>query len=135
VGVTVNFAATAGTLSAASAVTTASGEATVSIKSLTASPATVQATLTGGVSAEATLPIQFVAETPNTLVLQVNPTAIAPNASGSVHQAEVLATVTDANANPVKGVTVNFNRTADPSGGNLSSASQVTDSSGQASVQ
>jgi hypothetical protein len=87
------------------------------------------------VSAEATLPIQFVAETPNTLVLQVNPTAIAPNASGSVHQAEVLATVTDANANPVKGVTVNFNRTADPSGGNLSSASQVTDSSGQASVQ
>ena len=133
--VTVNFAATAGTLSAASAVTDGAGNATVSISSLSASPATVQATLTGGVLAEATLPIQFVAETPDTLVLQVNPTAIAPNASGTAQQAEVLATVTDANANPVKGVTVNFNRTADPSGGNLSSASQVTDSRGQASVQ
>lgn len=135
-GVTVNFAATAGTLSAASAVTNASGDATVSISSLTASPATVQATLAGTVTATATVPITFVAVTPASVVLQVTPTAIAPNPSGTTaNQSRLLATVTDANGNPVQGATVNFNRLTDPSGGNLSAASQVTNSSGQATVQ
>lgn len=135
-GVTVNFAATAGTLSAPSAVTNASGEATVTVSSTTASPATVQATLVGAVTAQATLPIQFVALTPTRVVLQVTPTAIPPNPSGTTaQQAKLLATATDANGNPVSGVTINFTRLADPSGGNLSAASQVTDSSGQASVQ
>jgi len=134
-GRTVSFAATAGTLSQTSAVTNASGEATVSISAATASPATVQASLVG-VTAQATLPIRFVAETPDTLVLQVSPTAIGPNPAGATaQQARVLATVTDANGNPVQGATVNFNRTADPSGGDLSQASQTTDSAGQASVQ
>lgn len=135
-GVTVQFAATAGTLSAPSAVTNANGEATVSISSLTASPATVQATLTGSVPATATLPIEFVAVTPAAVVIQATPTALPPNASGSsTNQSRLVATVTDANGNPVSGATVNFNRVADPSGGNLSAASRVTDSSGQATVQ
>lgn len=135
-GVTVNFAATAGALNASSAVTNASGDATVSITSTTASPATVQATLTGPVSATATLPITFVALTPANLVLQVTPTAIPPNPTGtSANQSRLVATVTDANGNPVSGATVNFNRIADPSGGNLSAASRVTDGSGQATVQ
>jgi hypothetical protein len=66
----------------------------------------------------------------------VSPTAIGTNSSGSTtQQAKLLATVTDANGNPVTGATVAFNRIADPSGGNLSQASATTDSGGQASVQ
>lgn len=134
-GRTVNFASTAGTLSASSAVTNASGVATVSVRSSTASPATLQATLQGG-AAQATLPIEFVATVPASIVAQVTPAAVGPNAEGSTEQqAQVLATVRDANNNPVKGVTVNFSRLVDPSGGNLSQASAVTNSSGQATVQ
>jgi hypothetical protein len=135
VGKTVNFAATSGTLSAASAVTDASGGATVSIVSSSASPATVQASLAAPLVAQATLPIVFVAKTPAKIVLQIQPTAIGPNTVGTTQQADVQATVTDANGNPVQGKTVNFNRLADPSGGNLSAASKLTDASGQATVQ
>lgn len=134
-GVTVNFTSTAGQLTASSTPTDAAGLATVSISATTASPATVQASITSP-SASATLPIEFVATTPAQLVLQVTPTALAPNASGSTtNQAQVLARVTDLNGNPVKNQTVNFSRDADPSGGNLSQPSAVTDSSGQATVQ
>ena len=153
VGKTVAFAATAGTLTAAdttasnpctsvttviTTTTNSAGQATICVASMTASPASIQATLTGvaGVSAQASLPVLFVAVTPAKVVLQVTPTAISPNAAGSTAQkATVLATVTDARGNPVSGVTVNFNRTADPSGGNLNQASAVTTSSGQASIQ
>jgi protocatechuate 3,4-dioxygenase beta subunit len=73
---------------------------------------------------------------PARLVLQVSPTAIGPNAAGSTtQQAQLRATVTDQNANPVRNAIVAFTRLADPSGGNLSQASAVTDSSGQATVQ
>jgi Bacterial Ig-like domain (group 1) len=134
----VNFAATAGVFTSATAPTDANGLASVSLSSSSASPATVQASfqLLNGAAAQATLPIQFVALTPATLVLQVSPTAVAPNAAGStLQQAQLIATVKDAQLNPVKGIVVNFNRLADPSGGNLSQASATTDSSGQASVQ
>jgi len=153
-GKTISFAATAGsitladntvspatcasTTAASTATTNASGVASVCVASATAGSATVQATLTGvaGVSAQATLPISFVAVTPSKLVLQVSPTALSPNTSTSSNQkATVLATVTDAGGNPVSGVTVDFNRCLDPSGGNLTQPSAVTNSSGQASVQ
>lgn len=134
-GRTVTFAATAGTLSAATAVTDASGIATVSIASTTAGSATVQASLSGG-TAQASLPLLFVATTPATLVLQAAPTAIGPNSGGSTaNQAQITARVTDASSNPVAGVSVNFSRDADPSGGNLQQASAVTDANGQATVQ
>ena len=135
VGKTVNFAATSGTLSASSGVTDASGATSVSIMSASASPATVQASLAAPLVAQATLPIVFVAKTAAKLVLQIQPTAIGPNTSGSTQQADVQATVTDSNGNPVQRKTVNFNRVADPSGGNLSAASKLTDASGQATVQ
>ncbi len=151
-GKQIAFAATAGALTVAnpsspspcsSAVTTAtattdtSGKAMVCVRSATASPATAQATLIGSsVSAQATLPIAFVAVTPAKLVLQATPTALSPNGFGSTAQAAtVQATVFDVNGNPVSGVTVNFNRCSDPSGGNLSQASAVTNSGGQATVQ
>ena len=135
---TILFAITAGSVTP-SGVTGSNGQVTVSVTSTTASPATVQATFTNtgtGASAQATLPIQFVAGTPARLVLQTTPTAVGPNPGGATaQQARILATVTDAAGNPVSGIAVNFNRSADPSGGNLSLASATTDSSGQASVQ
>ena len=134
-GKSVSFAVTGGTISPASTLTDANGFATASVVSSTAGPALVQATLAAGL-AQATLPIEFVAVTPAKLVLQVTPTALAPNPVGTTaQQAQVVATVTDAKGNPVKGVTVNFNRVSDPSAGNLNQASSVTDSSGQAAVQ
>lgn len=136
-GVTVDFASTAGQLSASSAVTNDAGEASVTISSLTAAAATVQATLRGTTSASATLPIQFIATTPAALVLQVSPTAIGPNVTigSTAQQARVQARVTDVNGNPVANRTVNFGRDVDPSGGNLSQPSAVTDLNGVASVQ
>lgn len=135
-GVTVNFAATAGQLSATSVSTDGTGKATVTISSTSAAAATVQASLVGASVASATLPIQFVATTPSALVLQVSPTAIGPNTSGSTaKQAQVQARVTDANGNPVANKTVNFSRDVDPSGGNLSQPSAITDLNGVATVQ
>jgi Bacterial Ig-like domain (group 1) len=135
---TILFAITAGSVTP-SGVTGSNGQVTVSVTSTTASPATVQATFTNtgtGASAQATLPLQFVAGTPARLVLQTTPTAIGPNPGGATaQQARILATVTDGAGNPVSGISVNFNRSADPSGGNLSLASATTDGSGQASVQ
>lgn len=134
-GKTVAFSSTAGVVTPATAVTDAAGQATVQVSSLTASPAEIQATIQGD-SVQATLPVVFVAQSPAKLVLQVSPTAIGPNPAGSNNQqAQLVATVTDANGNPVSGATVTFNRLADPSGGNLSQASTATDASGQATVQ
>ena len=137
-GATILFAVTAGNVTP-SGVTGSNGQVTVTVTSTTASPATVQATYSNagtGVSAQATLQIEFVAQAPAKLVLQVTPTAIGPNPGGATaQQARVLATVTDAAGNPVSGIAVNFNRVSDPSGGNLSLASATTDGSGQASVQ
>jgi hypothetical protein len=136
-GVQITFAATAGQLSQASMLTNALGEASVSITSMSAAASTVQASLSqAGTVASATLPLQFVATNPANLVLQVSPGSIAPNAAGSTtQQAQLQARVTDANGNPVANRTVNFSRDADPSGGNLSQPSAVTDLNGLATVQ
>lgn len=134
-GVTVRFAATIGTLSAASAVTDANGRASVTIRSNFAGAATVTATLPNN-AAQASVPIQFVATDPERLVLQVSPTALAPNAPGTnANQATVTARVVDDRDNPVTGVTVNFTQLQDTSGGRLSQPSAVTDTNGQASVK
>ena len=134
-GKTINFAATAGVVAPITAVTNALGQATVSISSATASPAVIQASVFGA-AVQATVPIVFVAQVPARLILQVSPTAIGPNPGGATaQQAQLIATVVDANSNPVSGATVTFNRLADPSGGNLSQASAVTNTSGQATVQ
>ena len=134
VGKVINFAATGGTLSAASVNTDANGIAQVNFSSSSAGPVTVQARVSGSATS-ATLPLVVVATVPSTLVLQISPTSIAPNLStASGNQAQVVAKVTDAAGNPVQGQTVNFTRLIDPSGGNLLQASATTDSSGQATV-
>jgi len=133
-GKTVSFATTGGVLTPGSAVTNASGEATVAISSTFAGAASVSATIAD--VGTITLPVAFVAVNPAKLVLQVSPSAIGVNAAGSTaQQATVLARVTDAQGNPVANRVVDFTRTADPSGGNLSAASASTDANGEASVK
>jgi len=135
VNVPINLAATIGNLSTSSVTTDGSGQATVTIQSGFAGSSMVSATLASS-AVQATLPLNFIATTPATLVLQVTPTALAPNQAGSTsNQATVVAKVTDANGNPVAGSTVNFSQQADPSGGVLQQASAVTDLNGVATVQ
>lgn len=133
---TVLFTSTAGTV-VSSTTTNGGGVASVTLTSTTASPATLQATAGSGASTvQASVPILFVATVASKLTLQVSPTAIGPNVGTATNQqARVVATVVDANANPVTGATVNFSRVVDPSGGNLSQPSAITDASGQATVQ
>ena len=131
-GQLVNFSATRGTISPASAVTDANGFATVSITSSTAGPVTISAQLG---TARATLAAAFVATTPATLYLQANPSAVFPNASGSVNQSALSATVRDAVGNPVAGQVVNFTALTDPSNGFITPGSTTTDASGIAVAQ
>lgn len=146
-GQAVNFSSTGGTIAAngstiacttplaTCAVTDASGVATVSISSTSAAAATLQASLASSSSASTSTNVAFIATVPSRLVLQVSPSAIGVNASGTTNQAQVVARVFDANGNPVPNLSVNFSRDADPSGGNLQQASATTDLNGQASVQ
>lgn len=134
-GNVVNFAATGGTfVGSSTAPTDSNGDASVDFRSDAAGPVTVQATVASNGSST-TLPINLVADTPSKLILQVAQVSIAPNATASgTNQAQLLAKVTDSSGNPVQGVTVNFSRAADPSGGNLLQASALTDATGVASV-
>lgn len=138
-GQTVTFTTTRGTLSggnvtATSSVTDANGEASIYISSLTAGPATVLAQIQG--VGQASILINFVAGTPASVAVQSNPGAIPPNSGGStLSRSNIVATVRDANNNPVAGKQVNFNITKDVSGGTLTSPSATTNSSGIAQVE
>ncbi len=125
-GQTVNFSATRGTLSSASAITNSSGSASVTITSTTAGPSLISAT-GSGVSAQ--VPINFVATTPSTMDVQANPATIAPQG-----QSTITATVYDANGNLVEGQTVNFTIAKDTTGGSLSAPSAITNSQGVATT-
>ncbi len=133
--VSIDLAATIGNLSSSRVTTDANGQAAVSVQSSFAGSSMLSATLVG-TAVQATLPLSFIATTPANLVLQVTPTALAPNQAGSTaQQATLVAKVIDANGNPVAGSTVNFSQLADPSGGLLQQASAVTDTNGVATVQ
>ncbi|MBS0393332.1 MAG: Ig-like domain-containing protein [Proteobacteria bacterium] len=123
VGQTVNFASTRGTLSAASALTDATGNATVTVSSTTAGAAVVSAS-GNGVGAQTN--IDFVATTPSQIAVQPNPASVAVQATSSI-----TATVRDAQNNLVEGATVTFSL-QDSTGGQLSVASATTDSQGRA---
>ncbi|MFM2289337.1 MAG: hypothetical protein RL684_2480 [Pseudomonadota bacterium] len=117
-GQTITFSATRGTLSAATAVTDASGNATVNISSTSAGPSIVSATGTG-VSAQVT--INFVATTPSQVAVQAGPATVAIGGSSTI-----TATVRDASNNLVDGATVDFQVLSDPTSGTLQAASAVT---------
>jgi hypothetical protein len=121
---TVSFAATRGTLSAASAVTDASGNASVTISSTVAGPATVTASATG-VSAQQNL--EFIATAPSAISVQASPATIPTQGSSTI-----TATVRDANNNLVENQVVDFQTVNDITGGTLSVASATTNAQGQA---
>jgi hypothetical protein len=123
VGQTVSFAATRGTLSAASAVTDASGNASIMISSITAGPAIIAASGTG---VTAQLPMTFEATVPSAIAIQASPDTIATQ-----EQSTITAIVRDAAGNLVNNHSVAFKLT-DVTGGSLSFATVVTDTEGVA---
>jgi hypothetical protein len=122
-GQTVNFSATRGTLTAATATTDANGNATVMISSTTSGPALLAASATA-VSAQQQ--VSFVATTPSQVAIQASPDTIPTQG-----QSTLTAIVRDAQNNLVQGQVVNFQLT-DITGGQLSFASVTTDSEGVA---
>jgi len=126
VGATVNFTATRGTLSASSAVTNGSGDATVTINSTTSGPALISATANG---ITANRNVSFTAPTAQKVIVQANSSVIDPNGS-----TQVQALVQDNNGNAVVNATVDFLLENETSGGQLSAASATTNSQGVATV-
>ncbi|MFZ3139419.1 Ig-like domain-containing protein [Polaromonas sp.] len=133
-GQTVAFSTTRGTFAVATTTTDANGEALANLSSSTAGPAVVVAQITGVGSVN--LPVQFVATTPSSIVVQANPGGIFPNTSGTtVNQSTIEAIVRDANGNAVANRQVNFTTLQDLSNGTLSPGIATTDSNGRAQVQ
>lgn len=135
----VSFTTTRGTIagSPASIGSAGAGLATVTLNSTSASgagPVTVLAQIPG--VGQASIQLNFVAETPSSIAVQANPSAIPPNSGGStLSQSTIEATVRDSSGNPVANRQVNFNISSDVSGGSLSSPSALTDLNGRAQVQ
>ncbi|WP_455218481.1 Ig-like domain-containing protein, partial [Kaarinaea lacus] len=129
VGSTVTFSATRGTLSASTATTNASGDATITINSDNAGPSVITATTTP-TGPTASLSIEFVATTANALDLQADRTTIGPNGE----QAALTAVVRDPTNNLVKNMNVLFSIVKDNSGGQISNSTDTTDSQGRAST-
>ena len=123
VGQTINFATTRGTLSAATAVTDGSGNATVNVSATNAGGAVVSAA-SGASSAQVNL--EFVAQTPTQIEVQPSVFTL-----GTQQTSNITAVVRDAAGNLVKNRTVVFTLN-DVTGGTLSVGSAVTDSQGRA---
>ncbi len=130
-GQTIEFTATRGTLSAASAVTDGNGEAVVNVSSNTAGYASIIATEPG--NATATRAVEFIALAPAKLTLQASPAVVGVNLSpAGTNASQLTAVVRDATDNPVKNVRVNFSSVTDPSNGRIEPGFAITDSSGAA---
>lgn len=123
VGQTISFATTRGTLTSPTAVTDASGTATVSVSAANAGGAVVSAS-SGASSAQ--VAIEFVASTPSQIEVQPSVFTLA-----TTQTSNITAVVRDAAGNLVKNKTVVFTLD-DVSGGTLSRGSAVTDSQGRA---
>lgn len=125
----VNWATTQGNLSAASTLTDSSGTATVTLNSTAAGSTTVTAKGTG-TDAGKTVTLDVTADPASARVVSVSSAANSLVANGSSTTA-VTAVIKDANGNTLgAGVSVAWIA----SGGTVSSATSVTDSSGIASV-
>jgi hypothetical protein len=125
-GHTISFAATRGTVSAATAPTQADGTATITIASTSAGPSTIQATTDTNVTT--TVLVDFIAITPNALSLQASPAVV-----GLAGQSTITATVRDINDNLVPNQTINFGIN-DVTQGSLSVAAAQTNAEGQATA-
>jgi hypothetical protein len=132
-GQTVAFSTTRGTFVTSTATTDANGQASAVLSSTTAGPAVVAAQIVGVGSVN--LPVQFVATTPATIVVQSNPGSVLPNSSGTTNQSTIEAIVRDSNGNAVANRQVNFTAVQDLSNGILSPGTATTDANGRAQVQ
>ena len=133
-GRTVAFSTTRGSFAVSTAITDSNGEASANLTSSTAGPAVVIAQISGVGSVN--LPVQFIATTPTSIVVQANPGGILPNTPGStVNQSTIEAIVRDANGNAVANRQVNFTALQDLSNGTLSPGIATTDANGRAQVQ
>lgn len=126
VGQTIGFATTRGTLSTNSALTDASGQATVTVQSNNAGPVSVTASEAGGLTTNRSF--QFIATLADGIDVQANPATIGPGATSTV-----TAVVRDPNNNLVTSAVVNFSL-QDTSGGSLRDGSVTTDVTGVAST-
>ena len=132
-GRAVTFSTTRGTVTPNSATTDANGRASAVLTSSTSGPANVIAQVS---SAQATLPVTYVATTPASLVLQANPGSLPPNTgSSTTNQSSLQAVVRDAAGNPVPGRIVNFSAVTDGSNGIISPGSGTTDANGTVVAQ
>ncbi|MEJ5991471.1 Ig-like domain-containing protein [Ramlibacter sp. PS3R-8] len=132
-GQAINFSTTRGTVTPASVATDANGQASATINSASAGPATIVAQ---SGSAQVTLSVNFLATAPRELELQASPSAVAPNSGGSTNnQSALSAIVRDSSGNAVANRVVSFTAESDPSGGTISPATAMTDSSGTATTQ
>ncbi|WP_440873937.1 Ig-like domain-containing protein [Thalassotalea sp. PLHSN55] len=128
-GTSVSFTATRGALSSSSG-TTVNGQVSTTLTSSNAGKSLVTFTgIDGDVVLNNQLEFEFVAETADSLIAQVSPASIGPSGQTST----VSVVVRDADGNLVKNKTVDFKLT-DITNGEISPASAVTDSNGQAST-
>jgi hypothetical protein len=121
VGETITFSTTRGTLSAGTAVTNGSGDATVTITSANSGAAVLSATNDEATSTN--LSVEFVATTATTIELQASPLTV-----GVGEQSELTALVRDGAGNLVKNKTVEF--LIENGTGSVSPGTDVTDSQG-----
>ena len=139
VGQTINFFATRGnftttltcpttTVAIISAITNASGDATVNICSDNAGPSVISAAANVSSGPSSQVEIEFVATIPALLILHATVTSLAPN-----QQSIITAVVRDAQDNLVKNQTVSFS-VSDVSAGQIAPGFGITDSFGRAST-
>jgi hypothetical protein len=135
VGQTVSFYSTRGTFSGGinTAVTNASGIATVTLQAANTGSTTIAAY--GPANTPTTsLTVVFVTNTASTVTAQASPGTIGVNTVGTTtNQSVISVVVRDAALNLVKNANVGFN-IFDPSGGTLSAPVATTDINGIASV-
>ncbi|CAK0747045.1 adhesin/invasin [Gammaproteobacteria bacterium] len=127
IGLPVDFSSTAGTLTATSGITDATGVTEVSLKSPTRTGTATITAIVSGFSATAT--VTFVAGSAASVALAATPTTIRPSGSSTI-----TATVLDANKNSVVGETVSFDVSQNGSGGSFVATSAVTNGNGRAIV-
>ena len=137
-GETILFSATRGTLTANSAVTNASGEATVSISSSGAGGAGLSlVTATGPTSLpiaqriSVTTEIEFIAVSAASIEVRAEPTTVAATTSTTTGTSTITAVVRDENNNPVKNKQVDFT-VASSVGGGVAPGTVITNSFGEA---
>lgn len=132
-GKVVTFASTRGTLSLSPALVTtdANGEATLTINSNSSGASELTATI--DTIGQARQSFEFVSSNPTAIKAQVTPKAVAPFDASSPDRskASVIAQVTDASGNAVKGTAVSFS-VVDPTGGTVQPSTAQTDSNGYA---